>query len=305
MEIYPENLEEMIDMFPTEESCLEYLSHLRWPNGYQCTRCESTEALKLGRGLYRCFHCRYESSIIAGTLFQDTHKPLRLWFQAIWYVVNQKNGVSALGLQKAIGLGSYHTAWEWLHKLRRAMVRPGRDKLSGLIEVNETLIGGEHTGKRGRGALGKTLVLIAAEDNDHKVGRIRLKAIDNAGAVSLNSAAKEMIESGSQIRTDGWAGYKELEEKGYIHIALNNDDPKNDDKVSLVHLIASLLKRWLLGTHQGAIDHKNMAYYLDEFTFRFNRRTSRSRGKLFYRLIEQALEIEPVQGKSLTTTYSG
>jgi len=146
-------------MFANEESCLEYLRIIRWPDGYECIRCADKEALKIVKGLYRCHTCQYEGSIISGTLFQDTHKPLRLWFQAIGYVVNQKNGVSALGMQKALGLGSYHTAWEWLHKLRRAMLRPGRDKLSGTVEVNETLIGGKHLGKRGRGADGKTLVL--------------------------------------------------------------------------------------------------------------------------------------------------
>ena len=128
MDIYPKNAVELMDMFPTEELCLEYLSMLRWPDGYECIRCNEKNALKKGNGLYRCRSCKYEGSVIADTLFQDTHNPLRLWFQAIWYIVSQKNGVSALGLQKALGLGSYHTAWEWLHKLRRAMVRPGRDK---------------------------------------------------------------------------------------------------------------------------------------------------------------------------------
>lgn len=155
MNIYPDNVIELMDMFPTEESCLEYLSILRWPNGYECMRCADKNALKIGRGLYRCQSCKYEGSVLAGTLFQDTHKPLRLWFQAMWYVVSQKNGGSALGLQRALGLGSYHTAWEWLHKLRRAMVRPDRDKLSGVVEVNEAFIGGEQVGKQGRGAEGK------------------------------------------------------------------------------------------------------------------------------------------------------
>ena len=127
------------DIFPTEESCLEYLALMRWPDGYACLRCGSKDASKISSGYYRCRDCRYRGSVIFGTLFQDTRKPLRLWFHAIWYVVNQKNGVSALGLQKALGLGSYHTAWEWLHKLRRAMVRPGRDRLSGVVEMDERL----------------------------------------------------------------------------------------------------------------------------------------------------------------------
>lgn len=306
MSVYPENLVELMDMFPNEESCLEYLSIIRWPNGYQCRRCGNKNTIKIGRGLHRCKSCKYECSVTSGTLFQDTRKPLRLWLQAIWYVVNQKNGVSALGLQKALGLGSYHTAWEWLHKLRRAMVRPGRDKLSGIIEVNETLIGGEKQGKRGRGAAGKTLVLIAAEDNAcGGVGRIRLSPISAASSDVITPVISGMIATGSKIRTDGWNGYNSLDDHGYEHLPSNNDNVRDEDSIPLVHLIASLLKRWLLGTHQGAFNHKNLSYYLDEFTFRFNRRRSNTRGKLFYRLVQQALEIDPIPAKSLTTICSG
>lgn len=300
MKTYPENAIELMDMFPDEEACLDYLSTIRWPHGYLCIRCGDKDALKLGRGLYRCKSCKYEGSVTVGTLFQDTQKPLRLWFQAIWYAVNQKNGVSALGLQKAIGLGSYHTAWEWLHKLRRAMVRPGRDKLDGIIEVNETLIGGEASGKRGRGAEGKTLVLIAAEDTEWGIGRIRLSSISDASGETLTSAVMQMVSIGSTIRTDGWSGYSGLNKHGYTHEPISNHNVRQDDEIPAAHLIASLLKRWLSGTHQGAFSHKNLPYYLDEFTFRFNRRTSNFRGKLFYRLIQQALEIDPVPAKLLT-----
>lgn len=218
---------------------------------------------------------------------------------------NQKNGVSALGLQKAIGLGSYHTAWEWLHKLRRAMVRPNRDKLDGVIEVNETLIGGEVSGKRGRGAEGKTLVLIAVENTVWGMGRIRLSAIRDASSEILTSAIMQMVLVGSIIHTDGWSGYNGLSAHGYIHEPITNKNLQQEDAISGAHLIASLLKRWLSGTHQGAFSHKNLPYYLDEFTFRFNRRTSNFRGKLFYRLIQQALEIDPVPAKLLTTMENG
>ena len=298
MKIYPENSIELMDMFPNEESCLDYLSMIRWPYGYHCLRCNKSDFSKLGRGLYRCKSCNYEGSVIVGTLFQDTHKPLRLWFQAIWYAVNQKNGVSALGLQKTIGLGSYHTAWEWLHNLRRAMVRPGRDRLDGLIEVNETFIGGEHSGKRGRGAEGKTLVLIALEDTQWGIGRIRLVPIVDASGDSISNAVMEVVEPGSTIRSDGWNGYNSLVKHGYNHQPIKNNNVQENDLIPSAHLIASLLKRWLSGTHQGAISHKNLPYYLDEFTFRFNRRTSNFRGKLFYRLIQQALEIDPIQIKA-------
>lgn len=299
MSIHPANLVELMDLFPTEESCLEYLSLIRWPDGYVCMRCESKDVWKMSSGLYRCQTCRYAGSVISGTLFQDTHKPLRLWFHAIWHIVSQKNGVSALGLQKALGLGSYHTAWEWLHKLRRAMVRPGRDKLSGTIEVNETLIGGESAGKRGRGAEGKTLVLIAAEDTPNGIGRIRLSTISDASGDVLTQAIQQMVEVGSTIHTDGWAGYNGLNNLGYVHLPMTNRNVKEEDVVEHTHLVAALLKRWLIGTLHGAINHKNLPYYLDEFTFRFNRRTSSSRGKLFYRLIEQALAIDPVPAKLL------
>ena len=296
---------ELMDMFPTEESCLEYLSMIRWPDGYLCIRCTGKNIWKMSSGLYRCQTCKYSGSVISGTLFQDTHKPLRLWFQAIWYIVNQKNGVSALGLQKALGLGSYHTAWEWLHKLRRAMVRPGRDKLSGIVEVNETFIGGAHAGKRGRVSDGKTLVLIAVEKTLKGIGRIRLSAISDASSAVITHTIQQMILIGSTIQTDGLSGYNSLSKHGYIHLPKKNKKIKEEDTVSKAHRIASLLKRCLFGTHHGSFSHKNLPYYLDEFTFRFNRRTSRSRGKLFYRLIQQSLEIDPVPVKSLSTTYSG
>jgi len=277
---------------------------VRWANGYYCSRCGSQSYWKKARGLFCCRDCGYECSVKAGTLFQDTHKPLQLWFHAIWYVVSQKNGVSALGLQRALGLVSYHTAWEWLHTLRRAMVRPDRDKLSGVVEVNETFVGGENAGKRGRGAEGKTLVLIAAEDTPKGIGRISMSTVTDASRVVLTQTIQQMIEVGSTIRTDGWTGYNGLTNLGYVHLPMTNHNVKEEDVVEKTHLVAALLKRWLIGTLHGAIHHKNLPYYLDEFTFRFNRRTSHSRGKLFYRLIEQALAIDPVPAKSLNTTYS-
>lgn len=220
-------------------------------------------------------------------------------------MVSQKNGVSVLGLQKALGLGSYHTAWEWLHKLRRAMVRPDCDKLSGIVEVNETFVGGENTGKRGRGAEGKTLVLIAAEDTPTGIGRVRMSSVTDASGDVLTRMIQQMIEVGSTIRTDGWTGYNGLTNLGYVHLPMINHNVKEEDVVEQTHLVAALLKRWLIGTLHGAISHKNLPYYLDEFTFRFNRRTSRSKGKLFYRLIEQALAIDPVPAKTLITVGRG
>lgn len=305
MEQYPANMMGFMDMFPDEPSCLEYLSMVRWPNGYVCQRCGGRDAWKMSSGLYRCEDCRYAGSVISGTLFQDTRKPLRLWFQAVWYVVSQKNGVSALGLQKALGLGSYHTAWEWLHKLRRAMVRPNRDRLTGIVEMDETVIGGVHEGRLGRGDPRKALVLIAAEEAESGIGRIRLAAIPDASGTTLLKTTLQMVDPGSIIRTDGWDGYNVLSAHGYVHKPCAHKNAPDKDATPTAHLVASLLKRWLLGTHQGAVNNGNLPYYLDEFTFRFNRRTSRSRGKLFYRLIEQALQSDPVPAKTLCTISRG
>ena len=284
---------EFQSMFRTEEECRSYLRKIRWKDGFYCQKCSNNEAWELSNGWYRCKSCRHETSVTSGTIFHDSRKPLRLWFQAVWYAVSQKNGVSALGLQKALGLGSYHTAWTWMHKLRVAMVRPGRDRLNGVVEVDETFIGGKQSGKRGRGAEGKTMVLVAVEETENGIGRIRLKAVKDASSESLERAIEEMVEKGSTIKTDGWVGYGGVSELGYNHVITIQSGIGDEDATPLVHRIASLLKRWLLGTHQGAVNQKHLPYYLDEYTFRFNRRTSKSRGKLFYRLIEQALQVSP------------
>ncbi|MGH7203342.1 MAG: IS1595 family transposase, partial [Candidatus Levyibacteriota bacterium] len=221
-------------------------------------------------------------------------------FQAMWYVVCQKNGVSALGLKSILGLGSYETAWAWMHKLRTAMVRPGRDKLSGTVEIDETFVGGKHEGKRGRGAEGRELVLVAIEDTKHGMGRIRLKHIPNATSKTLENAITELVAPGSVISTDGWRGYNTLRQKGFTHVVVKHKSQEpGEDPTPLVHRVASLLKRWLLGTHQGAQIFSHLHYYLDEFTFRFNRRKATSRGLLFLRLIQQALQVDPAPFKTL------
>jgi transposase-like protein len=293
---------EFREWFATEQGCMDYVAKLRWPNGFVCPRCQGTKAWTMKRGLYWCHGCHYQVSVTAGTLFNDTHKPLRLWFEAMWHITNQKFGVSALGLQRVLGLGSYHTAWNWLHKLRRAMVRPGRDRLSGVVEVDEIFIGGERPGKRGRGAEGKTLVVVAAQEVQRGIGRIRMCRVVDAAGESLEPAVWEMVEPGSVVRTDGWRGYNGLAELSYDHQVVRKTPDLGANLVPLVNRVASLLKRWWLGTHQGAVGHSHLAYYLDEYTFRFNRRTSRSRGLLFYRLISQAIDLGPVLETDLKGT---
>lgn len=248
---------------------------------------------------YRCAACGHDFTVTAGTLFADTHLPLRLWFQAMWYVVNQKNGASALGVQRVLGFGSYRTAWNWLHKLRRAMVRPGRDGLSGTVEMDEVYIGGERPGKRGRGAAGKALVLVAAQVDGSKIGRIRLTRVADASAPVLAQATLAAVSPGSQVLTDGWKGYATLKAKGYRHAVVRESAVVGENLLPRANRVAALLQRWLLGTHQGAVAAAHLDYYLDEFTFRFNRRTSGSRGLLFQRLVEQSLALAPVRGEEL------
>ena len=294
---------EFRDLFATEQACRDYLTALRWPDGFVCPQCGEAKAWEMKRGLYWCRPCGYQASVTAGTLFHDTHKPLRLWFEAMWYVTNQKLGVSALGLQRVLGLGSYHTAWNWLHRLRRAMVRPGRDRLAGVVEVDEIFIGGERPGKRGRGAGGKALVVLAVQEADQKIGRIRMRRVADAAGESLEPAVWEMVEPGSTVRTDGWRGYNGLSELGYQHAVVGKDPAVGKNLLPLVNRVASLLKRWLLGTHQGAVQHSHLDYYLDEYTFRFNRRSSGSRGLLFYRLISQAIDLGPVVEAQLKAPF--
>lgn len=293
---------EFEQLFDSETKCRDYLAKLRWPEGFRCPKCQSRKYWLTKQCLYYCAACEYKSSVTSGTVFQDTSKPLQFWFRAIWHVTNQKHGISALGLQHALGLGSYHTAWGWLHKLRSAMVRPNRDRLSGTVEVDEAFIGGYRPGKRGRGAEGKVLVLVAVEIKGGKPGRIRLKRVPDASEDSLKTVTIEGVEPESIVHTDGWPSYNWLDQSGYTHRIIRKRADVGDNLLPAVNLVVSLLKRWLLGTHQGAVKTSHLDYYLDEFTFRFNRRTSKSRGLLFYRLLQQSIEIAPVPVKDIAGT---
>lgn len=301
MEDYPRTLGEFESRFSTEEACRDYLFRLRWPEGFCCPRCGEGKGWPVGRGLFECGACGHQTSVTAGTVFQDTRKPLTLWFRAIWWVTSQKTGASALGLQRILGLGSYETAWAWLHKLRRAMVRPGRDRLSGVVEVDESYLGGLEEGVPGRQMEKKALIVVAAEEDGKGIGRIRMRRVPDASAKSLHPFVLECVEAGSVVHTDGWEGYTGLANKGYEHriTPLKGREDSASQVLPRVHRVVSLLKRWLMGTHQGAVSHEHLDYYLDEFTFRFNRRTSRHRGKLFYRLVQQAVAVHPAPYKTI------
>lgn len=299
MEQYPKTILEFEKNFATEEACREYLYQLRWLEGFVCPRCGYRKAWATKRKQARCSHCDFQVSVTAGTIFQDSRIPLRVWFRAIWHIVSQKQGISAIGLKRILGLKRYETTWIMLHKLRIAMVRPGRDRLRGTVQVDEIYIGGKRTGKRGRGATGKTLVVIAVEDKDKRPGRVRLHKVRDASAQSLIPAVKQSVEPNSEVRTDGWDGYNGLTSAGYHHSVIRKTTDVGENLLPLPNLVASLLKRWLLGTHQGAARASHLDYYLDEFVFRFNRRTSRSRGLLFYRLVQQAVTLNPVKAQEI------
>jgi transposase-like protein len=297
-EDYPKNEIEFDRRFCSDEACIDYLFQLRWPEGFVCSKCDHSGYWKSARGLYICSHCEHQQSVTAGTIFHGTRKPLRIWFKALWWFSTRKTSISATTLQDMLGLGSYQTAWSWLQKLRTCTIFPQREKLSGTIEADECYIGGESSGRRGRGADKKFKVAVAVERKGHHLGRLRMQVIENCSAAQLTPFATNNIVAGSNITTDGWKGYSGLEEAGYAHN--KTLQAKTNDKDSVlpgVHLIISLVKRVILGTFQGRFDGKYLQRILDEYVFRFNRRTCKSAGKRFLRIIQRAVTSQPVTNK--------
>jgi hypothetical protein len=300
---YPRNWNEFLGWFASEEACLTYLEKLRWPGGFACPACGAVGVpYRSSRVRLMCRGCGHQSTVTAGTIFDKTRTPLRVWLAGAWYATNQKQGVSALGLQRVLGLGSYQTAWTMLHRFRRAMVRPEREKLQGLVEVDETYLAitdrQEPAAVQGkRSSTAKVLVAVAVEIHQPRgFGRIRLARIPDSSAASLEPFVKTVVQPGAVVRTDGSAAYRALDELGFDHesrVQLGSITPPH---VSLagVHRVAALLKRWILGTHHGALQPEHLDAYLEEFVFRFNRRSSKSRGMLFFRLLQQAVATGPV-----------
>ena len=315
MSEYPKNLIEFMNFFPTDIECRKYLMSVKWENGFFCQFCNHNEYWTNEESSYCiCCKCRHRISLLAGTIMQDSKLSVRVWFAAMWLFVTQKDGISAKSLQENIGLRSYKSAWSLLHKLRIAMVRSNREKLSGIIEVDEEYIGGTlEGGKRGRGSENKQLVAVAVQlektpgDNldrpslrYYRLAKIRAKHIPNASKVELHTFIKENIAEGSTLMRDEWSGYCGIDNEGYYsEITKVSKATSEDDKLPHVHLAISLINRWILGTYQGSIDEYNLQTYLEEFTFRFNRKTSHNRGWLFYRMIQGAMATEPHTYESL------
>lgn len=297
---YPRTLLEFEHWFRSEDACRDYLIQLRWPGGFACPSCASPKAWKARRGLFHCVQCRKDVSVTAGTVFQDSHLPLRLWFRAIWLLTHQKTGLSALGLQRTLGLGSYRTAWTCLHKLRRAMVRPGREPLDGEVEVDETFVGGHEKGGGRRHVGKKALVMVAVEVRGKGSGRVRFQQIPDTSKEHLLAFVQEVVAPSSVVVTDGLPVYANVAKLGYIHRPRVPKTPEEAVRLlPRVHQAASLLKRWLLGVHHGSFSKRQLAHCLDEFAFRFNRRKSPDRGMLFYRLLQQAVTVDAVPAAAI------
>lgn len=292
---YPRTFQELLAWFPDDAACVGYLEALRWPGGFVCPACDGACGWRTAKGRWMCTSCSRQTSVTAGTIFHRTRTPLTTWFAAIWFITSQKNGVSALGLQRVLGFGSYETAWAWMQKLRRAMVRPERDLLSGVVEVDDVFIGNESRARPG-GFRDNCAAMIAVESRPHRrLGRVRIEIAQIARSSDLINFADRVIAPGSTIKTDGDRQLRRLSTMGFEHqyfVGLGSKEPAHVNLPG-VHMIASLLKRWLTGTLHYAVSQEHLAYYLDEYTFRFNRRASKSRGLLFYRLLQQAVETDP------------
>ena len=273
----PGDLPTFLTRFGTDAQCRAYLVRARWPEGFRCAGCGHERAYShRARLIEECAACGKQHSLLAGTIFAQTKTGLARWFLAIFLVTSSKGGISAMELQRQMGFGSYGTAWAWLHKIRRAMVVPGRKPLGERVEADETLIGGPRS------------------------GRLRLQTVPDAAADSLEGFLARNVARPAAVSTDGWKGYAGLDQAGYDHEPINLSRSWGDAALRLpgIHLIFGLAKRWLLGTHHGAVSTKHLQAYLDEYVFRFNRRTAKGISHRFARLVEQAVHTKP-------TTYRG
>jgi transposase-like protein len=298
----PNDLPSFLARFGSDAQCRDYLFRARWPAGFRCAGCGHERAYRHKlRLIEECTACGRQHSLRAGTIFEQTKTGLAKWFLAIYLVTSSKGGISAMELQRQMGFGSDQTAWSWLHKIRKAMVRPERTPLAARVEADETYLGGPRPGTPGRGAGGKSKVAGAVESGrgaarGRRLGRLRLAVVADVSARRLEGFLAAAVARSATIATDGWAGYGRLAAKGYAHEPLNLSASWGDAALRLpaIHLVFGLAKRWLLGTHHGAVSAKHLPAYLDEFVFRFNRRTARNLSHRFARVVQQAVRTRPV-----------
>ena len=301
---FPRSYAQMRAWFDEDWKCRDYLDCLRWPDGFLCPHCASVVGWRLADFRWKCGGCDRKVSATAGTIFDKTRTPLTVWFATAWRMVADKVGVSATQVQREMELGSIQTAWMMLHRYRTVMVHPGRDRLRGEVEVDESFLGGPEPGIPGRGALGKVLFAAAVEVEEHGFGRARLGVIPDASAESLAAFLDANVEPGSVVLTDGWSAYPAATKDRYAHkgTSIAASGRPAHEVLPGVHLVFSLVKRWIMGTLQGSVSPEHVQAYFDEWVFRFNRRHSHSRGLLFHTLLLNAVGGHPVTYQSLRKT---
>jgi len=287
---FPKTATEFEARFATEEDCRAYWIETRWGGKPACARCSSTRVWTERDGfLFECADCGHQTSLTSGTLLEKTRKPFKVWFRAVFEISSRRNGISAMDLHRIMGFGSYKTAWTWLHKLRAALVRPERTPLAQDVQIDEAFVGGT------RG--GKSMVLVATETD----GRVRLAHADNNDEATLKQFADAHVAPAAEVTTDGLASYnaKSLGERGHEGIVQTKAERQVHDTLQGVHWTMSLLKRWLLGTHAGAVQPKHLQAYLDEFVFRHNRRKTKGVGRIAARTLQQLVVSAPMTMKML------
>ena len=309
-EDFPGSEIEFDQRFSSADACYEYLANIRWPEGFVCEKCGHQACWISADHIYICTKCEHQYSLTAGTIMHRTRKPITYWFKAMWWFTTRKSGVNAVNLKELLGFGSYNTAWAWLQKLRRCTIRKSREKLSGRVEVDEFYIGGQKSGKRGRGAEGKTIVYIAVERNLKQnseteeeywqIGRARMQVALDCSSYSLETFINHYVEPGSIVATDKWRSYQSIVNPLYNHEVIEPLEQKDPDGgLHGAHLIVSLVKRLILSTFQGRFDPKYLQNYLDEYVFRFNRRKSKSIGKKFMRIVQQVVKSRKINNKDI------
>lgn len=288
---FPKTATEFEKRFATEEDCRAYWIEARWGGKPACARCKSTRVWTIREGTtFQCADCRHQTSLTSGTLLEKTRKPLKMWFRAVFEISTRRTGISAKDLERIMGFGSYKTAWTWLHKLRAALVRPDREPLGPFVQMDEALVGG-------KGSPHKELVLVAAEVD----GRVRLAHAATNDKPTLKRFADGQVAADARVTTDGLASYdsESLGQRPHAAKVQTKAERREGDAVQSCHWTISLLKRWLLGTHAGAVSPKHLQAYLDEYAFRHNRRRTNGVGRIAARVIERLVARQPLTMRSL------